>query len=123
MKLMIPHLRLRARDMQASIWNSPSLAYCSSLEGQSRIPQNYSKGQLLAKPGEWGLERLFRIHRRNFLLDKYKRCRNRYTFPFDKPLPYTKILLHLDTPSIPLTEGFTGFCGLLVWPVRLRIPL
>lgn len=51
MKLMIPHLRLRARDMQASIWNSPSLAYCSSLEGQSRIAQNYSKGQLLAKPG------------------------------------------------------------------------
>lgn len=68
MKLMIPHLRLRTRDMQASIWNSPSLAYCSSLEGQSRIPQNYAEGQHLAKPGD-GSDYLGYIGEISFLIN------------------------------------------------------
>lgn len=68
MKLMIPRLRLRARDMQASIWNSPSLAYCSSLEGQSRIPQNYAEGQHLAKPGD-GSDYLGYIGELSFLIN------------------------------------------------------
>lgn len=54
--------------MQASIWNSPSLAYCSSLEGQSRIPQNYAEGQLLAEPGD-GSDYLGYIGEISFLIN------------------------------------------------------